>query len=150
MVDGRRRTIDDRRLTVDEGRRTKDESEPLYAGASPSSVVYRPSSVLRPSSSFVLRLSSVVVLLILLSTLAYAFAFSGIYRRPFTRAAASRWVYQNVPGPINLRIQTEDGVYNQPLPYPAASTIHPDQPFITSFQAYASGALGRISGACGQ
>ncbi|MCZ7551580.1 MAG: glycosyltransferase family 39 protein [Anaerolineales bacterium] len=36
--------------------------------------------------------------LVLLLTLAYAFAFSALYDRPITRIEASRWIYANVPG----------------------------------------------------
>jgi hypothetical protein len=49
------------------------------------------------------------------ATLAWAAAFSQIYTRPITRIAASEWIYQNVPAAVNLRIETGEGFYNQPL-----------------------------------
>jgi YYY domain-containing protein len=83
-------------------------------------------------------------ILVLGSTYAWAYAFSRIYVNPFTRVAASRWIYQNIPGPINLAIDTENGVTNQPVPYSYDFVIRPDKPFTTSFTANASGTLERI------
>ena len=34
--------------------------------------------------------------------------------RDETRMAASRWIFQNVPGPVNLRIETADDDNLQP------------------------------------
>ena len=56
--------------------------------------------------------------IVLIATAAYAFSFSNIYARPITRVEASRWIYQNIPGPINLQVKTQDGEFNQPIPYP--------------------------------
>jgi len=58
--------------------------------------------------------------LLVLSTLLWATAYTSIYTRPLTRVAASRWVYANVPpgstvanemwdDPIPLRIDGKDG-----------------------------------------
>ncbi len=51
---------------------------------------------------------------------------------------------QNIPGPINLHINTLDGSYNQPLSLPYGSTIQPNYPYQTSFTANASGILNDI------
>lgn len=80
----------------------------------------------------------------LLGTYAYAYAFSQIYVRPITRVAASRWIYQNIPGPISLPIQTDEGVYNQSLPVPYTQTITPTAPYSTSFKPKAAGVLSQI------
>ena len=51
------------------------------------------------------------------TTLAWAYAFTRIYTRPLTRVAATHWIYQNLPGAINLHIQTGDGTgayFNSP------------------------------------
>ncbi|HEY5571665.1 MAG TPA: DUF2298 domain-containing protein [Anaerolineales bacterium] len=80
-------------------------------------------------------------MVVLVLTGAYAFGFSNIYTRPITRIAASRWIYQNIPGPVNFKIQTDDGEYNQPLSFPTDFVLRPAQPYTTSFTAKASGTL---------
>ena len=81
---------------------------------------------------------------VLLGTFTWAIAFTGIYIRPFTRVAGSRWIYQNVPGPINLHVQTEEGVKNQPLPVPNQYAIRTNLPLMTGFIANQSGVLSEI------
>ncbi len=83
---------------------------------------------------------------VLVLTLAWAFAFSRIYARPITRVAATRWIYQNIPGPINLHIQTNQGMYNQPLnlwsaQYTSGYQITPQAPYVGSFIADVDGNL---------
>ncbi|MFT3890406.1 MAG: DUF2298 domain-containing protein [Anaerolineales bacterium] len=75
-------------------------------------------------------------------TAAWAFAFQSIYIRPEPRIAASRWVYQNIPGPINLQIQTADGkIYNQPVPFPSGGFITAEQPYDFAFIPRVDGTL---------
>jgi YYY domain-containing protein len=81
---------------------------------------------------------------VLFSTAAYAFAFTTIYQRPITRVAASRWIYQNIPGPITLPIQGETGTYNQNLSFPYPQRITPATPFVTSFNPKAAGELSQV------
>jgi YYY domain-containing protein len=90
-------------------------------------------------------LSATVGVLVLAATAAYAFAFSRIYVRPETRITASNWIYQNVPGPINLQIQPANGpVYQQPLPFFAGVDIRPESPYTTVFTAQADGLLNQV------
>lgn len=77
-------------------------------------------------------------------TAIWAFAFHSIYLREEPRIAASRWIFQNVPGPINLRIQTEDSIYNQPVPFPVDGSIQAGQPYEGSFVAQRDGTLDQI------
>ncbi|HJR79750.1 MAG TPA: DUF2298 domain-containing protein [Anaerolineales bacterium] len=82
---------------------------------------------------------------VVILTAIWAFAFHSIYLRDEPRIAASRWIYQNVPGPINLKIQeTGDSTYNQPLPFPVGVYIHPDAPYETTFIAQSDGLLEEI------
>ena len=98
---------------------------------------------------FLHGLSSVISIVagvtVLALTIAWAYAFVQIYSRPVTRVAATRWIYQNVPAAINLRIQNTDGsVYQQPLPFPTGGIIQSNTPYDLPFTANASGALNQI------
>ncbi len=81
---------------------------------------------------------------VVIATTAYAYAFTQIYNRTITRIEASRWIYQNVPGPISLPIETEDGVQNQSLSFPYDYRILPQLPYITSFKPKTKGELREI------
>lgn len=82
---------------------------------------------------------------VLILTLAWAFAFTRIYNRPISRVAATRWIYQNVPGPINLHIQAGDEVFNHILPFQEDQVIRSDIPYHTRFNAKADGVLSEVT-----
>lgn len=82
---------------------------------------------------------------VVFATAAWAFAFSRIYTRPHTRAAASRWVYQNIPGALTLELETEEGAFLQPLPYRAGDTFQSGQPFTQPFIGVADGLVTSIT-----
>ena len=90
-------------------------------------------------------ISLAVGLGVVLATFGWAFAFTRIYDRPMTRVAASEWIYQNVPGPINLHIQTQQGMENTPLNYPTETIINPEIGALTTFAAQADGALSEVT-----
>ncbi|HKJ26938.1 MAG TPA: glycosyltransferase family 39 protein, partial [Anaerolineales bacterium] len=81
----------------------------------------------------------------LVLTALYAFAFVTIYERPITRLEASRWVYQNIPGPLNLQIETGEGMTQEPLPLPYTNVIAEGSPFTTSFSPQTSGVVEEIT-----
>ncbi len=81
---------------------------------------------------------------VLLATGVWAFAFLHIYQQPLTRVEASRWIYQNLPGPVNIHLQTGEGSYNQPLPFPYGQTIQPEFPYQNVFTSNQSGNLSEI------
>ena len=96
------------------------------------------------------RLSSVVAgfigVTVLILTAIWAFAFQSIYLRDETRMAASRWIYQNAQGPVNLRIETTDqGIYSQPLPMPTELVITTDIPYNLTFSPNRDGQISEVS-----
>ncbi len=82
--------------------------------------------------------------LALFATIAWALAFTSIYTRPITRVAASRWIYQNIPGAINLHISSEEQTYNQLLPFPYQFRIQPGVPYMSAFTPTQSGLLSEV------
>jgi len=79
--------------------------------------------------------------IVLLLTAVYAFAFLSVYTHDETRMAASRWIYQNAPGPITVKYTDSE---SQPLPFPAGTLIQNGQPYTASFSAASSGTLSGI------
>jgi YYY domain-containing protein len=87
----------------------------------------------------------ILAVVVILSTAAWAFAFSRIYTRPHTRVAASRWIYQNIPGALTLQMVTEDGAFQQPLPYRAGDSFESGNPYRIPFIGVADGSLLRVN-----
>jgi YYY domain-containing protein len=96
--------------------------------------------------TIIYRLSSIGIgTAVLILTLGWAYAFTRIYTRPVTRVAATQWIYQNVPGPVNLHITGADGsVYQQPLPFISGNFIQAATPYVFPFKINASGTLNEI------
>jgi len=76
---------------------------------------------------------------VLVLTLAWAYAFLQIYMRPLTRVAASRWIYQNMPGPINLKIDTGEKTINHPLAFRSGYSLTEGDQVVLAFQPQAEG-----------
>ncbi len=85
-----------------------------------------------------LQIAGVIVLVL---TAVWAFAFHSIYLRDETRMAASRWIFENAPGPINLQIKTADGMYNQPLTFPTGGFLQAAAPYATTIVPNRAGDL---------
>jgi len=94
---------------------------------------------LRPS---VMGLIGVAVLIL---TTIWAFAFQSIYLRDETRIAASRWIFNNVPAGVNVGIQTDEGLYNQPLPIPPGLFIAAENPYTMAFTPREEGVLREVT-----
>ncbi len=83
--------------------------------------------------------------LVLVGTYAYAFAFTRIYTRPHTRVEASRWMFQNIPGPLNVMVDTPDGVRQIPIPISPQIQLTAGQSWNRSFVPDVSGAVSAIT-----
>jgi hypothetical protein len=66
-------------------------------------------------------LGIVLIALTLAGTFAWAVAFTGIYRRPHTRIAASRWMYENIPADVTLTIASSATTYTHEIGLPDAN-----------------------------
>ncbi|MFN2194958.1 MAG: DUF2298 domain-containing protein [Anaerolineales bacterium] len=81
-----------------------------------------------------IRIGAVVLAgIVLAATYTYAYAFSRIHTRPFSRAEASRWIFEHIPGPINFSIAGDGQTENQIVPVPYEFVLRPDTPFLTNF-----------------
>jgi len=98
------------------------------------------------TTHYVMRtLVGLVGIIVLISTAVWAFAFQGIYLRDETRIAASRWIFQNAAGPVNVQIETTDnGNYNQPLPVTPGTLIPPGASYTLTFYPKYSGQVSEV------
>lgn len=83
---------------------------------------------------------------VLLLTVFWAYAFTRIYTVDHTRVQATRWIMQNVPGPMNVIVSELDGSEQvQPLPFQVGLPINADAPYETTFNANHSGSFIKIT-----
>jgi YYY domain-containing protein len=77
---------------------------------------------------------------------AWAWGFTSIYRNTNPRLVASRWMFQNIPGPFNLHLTLADGsTYTEPLPFPEGGLIGEDNTHVIEFKPRVSGTLAALS-----
>ncbi len=101
--------------------------------------------IIRPKRARLLRMLAIAAGVFAIGgTMLYAYAFSRIYTRPMTRIAASEWIYQNVPGAINLKIDGEEESFIQPMAFRGTRTITLEDPIELKFSASSSGILTAI------
>ena len=78
---------------------------------------------------------------VLAATIAWAYGFIQIYMRPVTRVAASEWIYQNVPGPIDLKVESGGTTLSQPLPFHQGTALLGDRDIVMAFTPSKSGLI---------
>lgn len=101
--------------------------------------------VTRPRRSKLLKAAAIIAgSVAVVGTLLYGYAFTRIYNRTMTRVAASEWIYQNIPGAINLKIDTGGGTVSHPLAFRGSRTISSEDPMDVPFTASSGGALALI------
>lgn len=82
-----------------------------------------------------------LALVTILGTAVWAYAFTRIYTRPHTRVAATEWIYETIPGPVNLITLGVDGEELQQAPYRSGDVLAGAQtkPFL--FRSWSDGVL---------
>ncbi len=84
--------------------------------------------------------------LVLGGTLGWANAFtSAVYRQDHTRIQATRWIYQNIPAPFHLGLETERGADAVAVGAPDGLMITAQAPYVRSFTPQVGGTLRRLS-----
>ncbi len=84
------------------------------------------------------------MLIVTVGTFVWAFAFTRVYTRTHTHLEASNWIFENVPAPFNLQVETADGSYSHPVAIPYDFVYWDAQPFVQSFRAQATGTVTAI------
>lgn len=78
--------------------------------------------------------SIAILVIVVVGSALWAFAFSRIYTRPVTRVAASEWIYGHIPAAINLQVDPVNGLeYMQPVAYQNSAYISSDSPYIYGY-----------------
>ncbi len=77
-------------------------------------------------------------------TAIWGYMFSRIYVDPMTRVEASYWIYEHIPGAINLMIQRGEGLEQKVLAFPNAHLIEAEKSYSTNFVVKEAGTLEEI------
>jgi hypothetical protein len=83
-----------------------------------------------------------MITIVIWGTLSWSLAFtSAVYRQDPTRIQATRWIFQNIPAPFQLAIQSDSGIVYAPVSAPDGLQITRLSPYMQSFIAPTSGKL---------
>ncbi|MEN4011737.1 MAG: phospholipid carrier-dependent glycosyltransferase [Bellilinea sp.] len=83
-----------------------------------------------------------LIAIVLGGTLLWADTFvSAVYRQPHTRLRATDWIFQNIPAPVHLELETPGGSRFQPVSIPDGLTLQPAESLTLGFTARESGML---------
>ena len=75
----------------------------------------------------------------------WAWAFVQIYQQDVSRLEATRWIYQNLPGPVTMTYESDGEQINQPLSISYGQVITPETPLFTSYFPREEGQLSHIT-----
>ena len=89
---------------------------------------------------------AVLTVIVLLGSLAWANAFvQAVYNSEHTRLRASRWIYQQIPAPFHITLNSTGGTLHEPIPAPDRLLVGGDTRYIQSFSVSASGTLSSVT-----
>jgi YYY domain-containing protein len=80
----------------------------------------------------------------LIAAAVWSYMFTQIYTRTTTRVEASQWIYENVPGPINLMVERETGIEQEVLSVSYDYKINSVQPYTVVFSLKEGGTVEEI------
>ncbi len=83
--------------------------------------------------------------IVLIGTFIYAFAFSGIYNRPMTRIAASKWMLANISGPLNVIVDFPGGNQSYPVSIGDQQVVAPGGAASTNVTILQNGTTSKIT-----
>jgi YYY domain-containing protein len=98
-----------------------------------------------PQRAFLRRAVVATGAIVCLVTTVWAAAFTGIYVRPITREAGSRWILAEVPGPVNLMVDTPEGARRQPVAVPYDTRLDSGASFQTRTNAKIGGTIRELT-----
>ncbi len=98
----------------------------------------------RPNPRKIIAFAAATIVLV--GTFLWAFAFSRIYTRPESRVAASEWIYQNIPGAINIHLEKTDGAFvNYSYAMYSGMELQSEKPVTMVFKPQKSGKLTQVT-----
>jgi len=77
--------------------------------------------------------------IVLAGTYGYAIAFSQIYLRPITRIAASRWMLENIAGPLDITVESPQGNHTYPISIGNGQVLTPGDSATTDIHVLQTG-----------
>jgi uncharacterized membrane protein len=80
------------------------------------------------------KTAGVLMAVVVVGTLAWAWGFTRIYTRPVARITASRWMYENVPSAATLTYSTGSDTHSLQLSLPVDATYDNNQPHMIMFR----------------
>jgi YYY domain-containing protein len=83
--------------------------------------------------------------IVLIGTFGYALAFTRIYNRPMTRIAASDWILANIPGPLNVIVDSPAGNRTYPISVDNQQVVAPGDTASTRITILQDGTTSKIT-----
>jgi hypothetical protein len=81
----------------------------------------------------------------IVGTAIWAFSFVSIYTRPATRVAASRWIFQHLPGAVNVVVETDEGPLLEVVPVPQDFILAPGISRLVEFHNNQTGIVSSLA-----